>query len=95
MTRSRPSALRTKETPEIWMEIRFDKKSEHFTHTRCNCNTPGKWHRFPEPIRNYQIAKRKAFEYLMRRTLGVEACGIEVFSVKKFAAIATGGATSR
>jgi hypothetical protein len=59
------------ENPEIWMEIQFDKGTEHFTLTRNNFNTPGKWHRFEEPIRNYQIAKRKAFEYLMRRTLAL------------------------
>jgi hypothetical protein len=53
------------EDSEIW----FDKASEHYTRCRCALNTPGKWHRFPEPIRNYQIAKRRAFEYLLKKTL--------------------------
>ena len=57
------------EEPEIWLEIWFDKTTEHFTRCRCNFNTPGKWSRFPEPIRNYQIAKRRAFEYLLKKTL--------------------------
>ena len=57
------------EDSEIWLEIWFDKESEHYTRCRCTFNTPGKWHRFPEPIRNYQIAKRRSFEYLLRKTL--------------------------
>jgi hypothetical protein len=39
---------------------------------RQNNVSLGEWrteHRFPEPIRNYQIAKRQAFEYLLKRTL--------------------------
>jgi hypothetical protein len=55
--------------PEIWMEIWFDKASEHHIRCRCNFNTPGKWHRFEEPLRDYQIAKRQAFEYLFKRIL--------------------------
>jgi hypothetical protein len=51
--RSKVYRFEDQEDPEIWMEIRFDKASEHHTHTRSNFNTPGKWHRFEEPIRNY------------------------------------------
>jgi hypothetical protein len=55
------------ETPEIWLEIQLDKRTEHYTRVRCTYNTPGKWHRLAEPIRNYQIAKRRAFEYLVKK----------------------------
>ena len=46
-----------------------DKRREHYTRVRCNWNTQGKWHRLAEPIKNYQIAKRLAFEYLLKKTL--------------------------
>jgi hypothetical protein len=45
----------------------LDKRTEHYTRVRCTYNTPGKWHRLAEPIRNYQIAKRRAFEYLVKK----------------------------
>jgi hypothetical protein len=57
------------EDAEIWLEIWFDKESQHYVKCRCTFNTPGKWHRFEEPLRDYQIAKRQAFEYLLKRTL--------------------------
>ena len=69
--RSKVFRFEDQEDAEIWIEIRFDKANEHHTHTPCNFNTPGKWHKFEEPIRNYQIAKGKAFEYLMHRTLAL------------------------
>jgi hypothetical protein len=60
------------EDAEIWMEIQFDKETGHYTRVRCTFNTPGKWHRLAEPLRNYGIAKRQAFEYLVRKTFELE-----------------------
>jgi len=54
--------------PDLWVEIQFDKTTEHWLRVRCTFNTPGKWHRFEEPIKNHAVAKRKAFEYLLKRT---------------------------
>jgi hypothetical protein len=47
----------------------FDKEEGHYNRARCNSNTPGKWHRFSESIRNYGTAKRRAFECLLKKSL--------------------------
>jgi hypothetical protein len=39
----------------VWIEIWYDKRTGYYTRVRNHLNTPGKWSRLPEPIKNYQI----------------------------------------
>jgi hypothetical protein len=75
---ARHRAACAEEDPEVWLEIWFDKATEHYTRCRCNFNTPWKWHRWPQPLKNYQIAKTPGLRIFAEENSEIITCGIEV-----------------
>jgi hypothetical protein len=52
----------------IWAEIQFDKVTE--THPRIRCNwDDGRWCRLSDSVKHHAVAKPKAFEHLLKRTV--------------------------
>jgi hypothetical protein len=52
--------------PDLWVELRYNKVAERWTHVRCAFTEEDSgWHRWEAPIRNHAVAKRRSFLYLL------------------------------